>query len=119
MSKNIVDILTFISTSRKNSIRGLPEPENAEFLNSFIRMSFKTSCSAEKSFTIKGPGLPGLLHVMRKFKETFLAYMRVVAQHGTPFPTGWERTVHVSTCPALYSGRIFVSLCRELITFVF
>ena len=21
--------------------------------------------------------------------------------------TGWERTVHVSRCPALYSGRIF------------
>ena len=33
--------------------------------------------------------------------------------------TGWERTVHVSRCPALYSGRIFVSLCRELIIFVF
>ena len=28
--------------------------------------------------------------------------------------TGWERTVHVSRCPALYSGRIFVPLCREL-----
>ena len=34
-------------------------------------------------------------------------------------PTGWERTVHVSRCPALYSGRIFVPLCRELIIFVF
>ena len=33
--------------------------------------------------------------------------------------TGWERTVHVSRCPALYSGRIFVPLCRELIIFVF
>ena len=33
--------------------------------------------------------------------------------------TGWERTVHVSRCPALYSGRIFVLLCRELIIFVF
>ena len=33
--------------------------------------------------------------------------------------TGWERTVHVSRCPALYSGRIFVPLCRKLITFVF
>ena len=32
--------------------------------------------------------------------------------------TGWERTVHVSRCPALYSGRIFVPLCRELIIFV-
>ena len=32
---------------------------------------------------------------------------------------GWERTVHVSRCPALYSGRIFVPLCRELIIFVF
>ena len=33
--------------------------------------------------------------------------------------TGWESTVHVSRCPALYSGRIFVPLCRELIIFVF
>ena len=33
--------------------------------------------------------------------------------------TGWERTVHVSRCPALYSGRIFVPLCRKLIIFVF
>ena len=33
--------------------------------------------------------------------------------------TGWDRTVHVSRCPALYSGRIFVPLCRELIIFVF
>ena len=33
--------------------------------------------------------------------------------------TGWERTVHISHCPALYSGRIFVPLCRELIIFVF
>ena len=33
--------------------------------------------------------------------------------------TGWERTVHMYRCPALYSGRIFVSLCRELIIFVF
>ena len=33
--------------------------------------------------------------------------------------TGWERTVHVSRCPALYGGRIFVPLCRELIIFVF
>ena len=33
--------------------------------------------------------------------------------------TGWERTVHVSRCPALYNGRIFVPLCRELIIFVF
>ena len=33
--------------------------------------------------------------------------------------TGWERTVHMSRCQALYSGRIFVSLCRELIIFVF
>ena len=33
--------------------------------------------------------------------------------------TGWERTVHVSRCPALYSGRIFVQLSRELIIFVF
>ena len=33
--------------------------------------------------------------------------------------TGLERTVHVSRCPALYSGRIFVPLCRELIIFVF
>ena len=32
--------------------------------------------------------------------------------------TCWERTVHVSRCPALYSGRIFVPLCRELIIFV-
>ena len=28
---------------------------------------------------------------------------------------GWERTVHVSRCPTLYSGRIFVPLCRELL----
>ena len=33
--------------------------------------------------------------------------------------TGWERTVHVFRYPALYSGRIFVPLCRELIIFVF
>ena len=33
--------------------------------------------------------------------------------------TGWERTVHVSRCPALCSGSIFVPLCRELIIFVF
>ena len=33
--------------------------------------------------------------------------------------TGWERTVHVSRCLALYSGRIFVPLCRELIILVF
>ena len=33
--------------------------------------------------------------------------------------TGWERTVYVSPCPALYSGRIFVPFCRELIIFVF
>ena len=33
--------------------------------------------------------------------------------------TGWERAVHVSRCPALYSGRIFVPLCRELIIFMF
>ena len=33
--------------------------------------------------------------------------------------TGWERTVHVSRCTALYSGRIFVPLCREVIIFVF
>ena len=33
--------------------------------------------------------------------------------------TGWERTVHVYRCPALYSGRIFVPLCQELIIFVF
>ena len=33
--------------------------------------------------------------------------------------TGWERTVHVSRCAALYSGRIFIPLCRELIVFVF
>ena len=26
---------------------------------------------------------------------------------------------HVSRCPALYSGRIFVPLCRELIMFMF
>ena len=36
-----------------------------------------------------------------------------------PFNIGWERTVHVSHCPALYSGRIFVPLCRESIIFVF
>ena len=33
--------------------------------------------------------------------------------------TGWERTVHVSRCPALYSECIFVPLCRKLIIFVF
>ena len=33
--------------------------------------------------------------------------------------TVWERTVHVSRCPALYSGRTFVPLCLELIIFVF
>ena len=33
--------------------------------------------------------------------------------------TGWERTVHVTRCPALYSGRIFVPLGRELNIFVF
>ena len=38
---------------------------------------------------------------------------------GNAYGTGWERTVHVSHCPALYSGRIFVPLCRELIIFVF
>ena len=38
---------------------------------------------------------------------------------GRNINTGWERTVHVSRCPALYSGRIFVPLCRELIIFVF
>ena len=37
----------------------------------------------------------------------------------SPLFTGWERTVHVSRCLALYSGRIFVPLCRELIIFVF
>ena len=31
--------------------------------------------------------------------------------------TGWERTVHVSRCSALYSGRIFVPLSPELIIF--
>ena len=36
-----------------------------------------------------------------------------------PSSTGWERTVHVCRCPALYSGRIFVPLCRELIISVF
>ena len=35
------------------------------------------------------------------------------------FNTGWESTVHVSHCAALYSGCIFVPLCRELIIFVF
>ena len=40
-------------------------------------------------------------------------------KEGIHYNTGWGRTVHVSRCPALYSGRIFVPLCRELIIFVF
>ena len=32
--------------------------------------------------------------------------------------TGWERTVHMSCCAALYSGRIFVPLGQELMVFV-
>ena len=47
------------------------------------------------------------------FKKQFI-YLLVFQQL-----TGWEGTVHVSRCPALYSGRIFVPLCRELIIFVF
>ena len=33
--------------------------------------------------------------------------------------TGWKRTVHVSRCTALYSGRIVVPLCREVIILCF
>ena len=42
----IVGILTFMS--RKNSILGLSEPKNAEFLDIFI-CAIKISCSAELS----------------------------------------------------------------------
>ena len=45
--------------------------------------------------------------------------VKITMYLGLDIITGWERTVHVSRCPALYSGRIFVSLCRELIIFVF
>ena len=31
--------------------------------------------------------------------------------------TGWERTVHVSCSTAVYSGRIFASICREVFIF--
>ena len=33
--------------------------------------------------------------------------------------TGWERTVHVPRCTALYSGCIFVLICREMSVLVF
>ena len=32
---------------------------------------------------------------------------------------GWERTVHVSRCTALYRGHIFVPICREVLLLCF
>ena len=43
----IVGILTFMSG--KNSILGLSEPKNAVFLNIFLLMGIKISCSIELS----------------------------------------------------------------------
>ena len=43
----IVYIWTLLS--RKNSILGLDDPKNAEFLDIFILMSIKILCSAELS----------------------------------------------------------------------
>ena len=43
----IVGIITFMS--KKNSILGFTEPENAEFLDILYLLAFKTSCSAELS----------------------------------------------------------------------
>ena len=43
----IVGILTFMRM--KNSILGLSEPKNAEFLDIFILMSILVSCTAELS----------------------------------------------------------------------
>ena len=51
--------------------------------------------------------------------NTVMAVKIFLFQANSNLITGWERTVHVSRCPALYSGRIFVPLCRELIIFVF
>ena len=49
----------------------------------------------------------------------FLMASKIIDLYHVYHITGWERTVHVSRYPALYSGRIFVPLCRELIIFVF
>ena len=63
------------------------------------------------SHFIYGPVLT-LLH-------TTVNYDNILDKNEYKHSTGSERTVHMSRCPVLYSGRIFVPLCRELIIFVF
>ena len=77
------------------------------------------------SFLYKGEGVP----IQRKVANKFSFYIpsqwkftlkKVVALGAnSSLNTVWEHTVHVSHCAVLYSGHIFVPLCRKLIIFVF
>ena len=60
-----------------------------------------------------------LLNIVKKSKKGPVKIFFGQSKIHVRYYTSWERTAHVSRCSALYSGRIFVPLCRELIIFVF
>ena len=53
--------------------------------------------------------MPGILQF---WQDNDIMSEKGAGHNGLDIITGWERTVHVSRCLALYSGRIFVPLCN-------